>query len=153
MVLPNGHEIHGYLRCIGRDYAMVFALLEDGTVPLVRQHKHGVGQALLDLPAGYLDVGEDPLAAAQRELREETGIIASEWRSIGSLIVDANRGRASAYLFVAMGAKRVAEQALDASEIIEVTCHTPETLREMVLSGEIRSLATVAGIMTALHVL
>jgi 8-oxo-dGTP pyrophosphatase MutT (NUDIX family) len=153
VVLPGGHEIPDYLRSTGRDYAMVFAQLEDGAVPLVRQYKHGIGGVSLDLPAGYLDAGEDGLAAAQRELREETGLVAPEWRSLGSLVVDTNRGPTAAHLFVAFDARREGEQELDASEAIEVTFHTPEALRQMVLSGEIRSLATVAGIMTALQVI
>ena len=75
--LPDGAMIHGYLRSRARDYAMIFALLADGTVPLVRQYKHGPGRPSYDLPAGYLDgPDEAPLAGAQRELHEETGLVA-----------------------------------------------------------------------------
>ena len=82
--LPNGHVIHDYLVTVARDYAMVFALCEDGKVPLVHQYKHGVGKVLHDLPAGYLDSEEPPLDAARRELREETGLTAPEWQALGS---------------------------------------------------------------------
>lgn len=153
VLLPNGHRIDGYIRSTGRDYAVVFALMQDGTAPMVRQYKHGMGGTSLDLPAGYLDEGEEPLAAARRELQEETGVTAEMWRSLGSLVVDTNRGGTSAHLFLALGARRDADQTLDDSETIEVEYHTPEALRRMVLAGEIRSLATVAGIMTALQVI
>jgi ADP-ribose pyrophosphatase len=92
VLLPNGHRIDGYIRSTGRDYAVVFALMQDGSAPMVRQYKHGMGETSLDLPAGYLDEGEEPLAAARRELREETGVTAETWRSLGSLVVDTNRG-------------------------------------------------------------
>ncbi len=72
--LPNGHVIQGYMLAEGRDYAMVFALMEDGRVPVVQQYKHGVARLTYDLPAGYVDEGEQPLACAHRELMEETGL-------------------------------------------------------------------------------
>lgn len=153
VLLPNGHRIDGYLLSPGRDYAMVFVLMVDGMVPVVRQYKHGMGEASLDLPAGYLDEGEEPLTAARRELQEETGITAETWRSLGSLVVDTNRSKTAAHLFLALGGRRDAEQALDESESLEVEYHAPEELRNMVLAGEIRSLATVAGIMTALQII
>ena len=83
--LPDDTIIHGYLRSRARDYSMVFALLADGTVPLVRQYKHGPGRPSYDLPAGYLDgPDEPPLAGAQRELHEETGLVADRWQPLGS---------------------------------------------------------------------
>lgn len=67
----------------------VVAVLPDGRVLLVRQYRHPAGQVLLELPAGTLDRQpdgeiEDPLAAAQRELFEETGHRAASWRLLGS---------------------------------------------------------------------
>jgi len=152
--LPNGLVIPGYLRARGRDYAMVFALLADGTVPLVQQYKHGVGQLSYDLPAGYLDTPDEPaLAAAQRELREETGLTAERWRPLGHLVIDTNRGDTRAHLFLALDAQLNGHQDLDPTEALEVSYHTPAALREMVFRGEINSMASVAGIMTALQVI
>lgn len=149
--LPNGQQIAGYLRTEMRDYAMVFALTAGGGVPLVRQYKHGVGADSLDLPAGYLDSpDEPPLAAAQRELHEETGLTADRWQALGSLVLDANRGPNRAHLFLAVDARRAGDPHLDPTEALEVSYHTPAELREMVLRGEINSIASVAGIMLAL---
>lgn len=151
--LPNGLIISDYLRTRARDYAMVVAVLADGTIPLVRQYKHGVGRALYDLPAGYLDGPETPLHGAQRELCEETGLVAANWRLLGHPVIDSNRGNDRAHLFLALDARQESEPELDLTEAIEVTYHTPAELRAMVLQREIESLASVAGIMLALDIL
>ncbi|NUP28406.1 MAG: NUDIX hydrolase, partial [Nocardia sp.] len=63
----------------------VVAVDDDGRVVLIRQYRHPLGERLLELPAGLIDIaGEDPLAAARRELAEETGLAARDW----SVLVD-----------------------------------------------------------------
>lgn len=152
--LPDDQVIHGYLRSRGRDYAMIFAVLADGTVPLVQQYKHGPGKDSFDLPAGYLDgPDEAPLTGAQRELQEETGLVADEWRALGHLVIDTNRGEDRAHIFLALRARREGVPHLDPTESLEVSYHTPQALREMVLRGLIDSVASVAGIMLALDIL
>jgi 8-oxo-dGTP pyrophosphatase MutT (NUDIX family) len=152
--LPNGMIIEGYLRLEERDYAMAFAVLPDRSVPLVRQYKRGVAAPSYDLPAGYLNSPEEPpLVAAQRELREETGLTAETWRFLGNTVVDSNRGNTRAYLFLALDVHSGGAQELDPSEALEVSFHTPEELRKMVREGTIDSLASVAAIMLALDAL
>jgi len=133
---------------------MVFAVLADGTVPLVRQYKHGPGRPSYDLPAGYLDrPDEPPLAGAQRELHEETGLVADRWQSLGHLVIDTNRGEDRAHIFLALGARHEGMPHLDPTEALEVSYHPPDALREMVLRGDIDSMASVAGILLALDAL
>lgn len=151
--LPNGHVIERYLLADTREYSMVFALTEDGRVPLVRQYKHGPRKPVYDLPAGYLDDGEDPLAAAQRELLEETGYVVDDWRHLSSLLLDANRTSARAHLFLARGARQVAAPHLDETEDLVTQLYAPEQLLAMVRSHEIDNMATVACILLALDVL
>lgn len=63
----------------------VVAVDDDGRVVLIRQYRHPLGERLLELPAGLIDIqGEDPLEAARRELAEETGLAARDW----SVLVD-----------------------------------------------------------------
>jgi len=152
--LPNGSVIEGYLRMTARDYAIVFATLPDGSVPLVTQYKHGVGVVCRDLPAGYLSTPDEcPLAAAQRELREETGLAGGEWRSLGHLAIDTNRGPTRAHVYLATGVDMGGDQELDSTESLSVSYHTPEEVRDMVQRGEIDLLASVAGITLALDAL
>lgn len=63
---------------------VIVAIDDDRQVYLVRQYRHAIRRMLLELPAGTLEPGEDPLAAAVRELREEVGLAADEWRPLGS---------------------------------------------------------------------
>ena len=151
--LANGHVIQGYLLAEVREYAVAFALTEDGRVPLVRQYKHGVGKLSYDIPAGYLDAGEEPLACARRELLEETGYAADEWQQLASAVLDTNRGPARAHLFLARGARLVAVPRLDDTEDLAMQLHTPDELRAMVRTGQIDAMASVACIMLALDAL
>ena len=152
--LPNGAIIRGYLRSRARNYAMIFALLADGTVPLVRQYKHGPGRLSYDLPAGYLDgPDEQPLSGAQRELHEETGLVADQWQPLGRLVIDTNRGEDRAHIFLARSAHHEGAPHLDPTEALEVSYHTPDALREMIRGGAIDSMASVAGILLGLSAL
>ncbi len=151
--LENGSVIEGYLVAETREYAEAFALTDDGRVPLVRQYKHGVGRLSYDIPAGYLDAAEEPLACAKRELLEETGYAAEDWQHLSSVVLDTNRGPARAHLFLARGARPVAAPHLDDTEDLATQMHTPAELLAMVRSGEIDAIASVACIMLALDAL
>ncbi|HEY63454.1 MAG TPA: NUDIX hydrolase [Caldilineae bacterium] len=153
VVLPSGYRINGYLLAETRPYAMVFAVTEDGRVPLVRQYKHGLRRAAYDLPAGYLDEGEDPLTCAQRELAEETGLHGGQWRHLGSPVIDSNRGATPAHLFLATGVTGDGTQHLDPTERIDVLLLPVEEVAAMARRGEINSLASVANIFMALDAL
>ena len=120
-------------------------------MPLVQQYKHGPRQLSYDLPAGYLDTpDEPPLAAAQRELREETGLTAPDWQLLGHCVIDTNRGDTRAHLYLARQASLTAEPQLDPTESLQVSYHTPAALAAMVHAGQIDSLPSVAAIMLAL---
>src|SRR5437899_611317 len=71
--LPNGTLVPDYYYWEGGDFAQVFAITARNEVVLTRQYKHGVKEIVVELPAGLVGHGETPLAAAQRELLEETG--------------------------------------------------------------------------------
>jgi ADP-ribose pyrophosphatase len=80
---------------------VVIALDEHGEVALVRQYRHAVKRYLLELPAGGLEPGEEPLAAAQRELREEVGVEAARWTPLGSFFSSPGFANEILYVFLA----------------------------------------------------
>ena len=63
------------------DSVAVVAVDDDGRLLLVRQFREAAGRELVELPAGTVDAGEEPLATARRELEEETGLRAERWRT------------------------------------------------------------------------
>lgn len=65
--------------------AVILPLFDDGSVLLERQFRYPLGQHFYELPAGKLEAGEPALATAKRELLEETGYLAAEWRELGHL--------------------------------------------------------------------
>lgn len=151
--LPNGHEITDFHRIDMPDWAQVFAVTEDHHVVMIEHYKHGPRMDSLDLPAGYLDPGEDPATAARRELREETGLEADNWRYLGAYFIDGNRGCGASHLFLATGARQVAPPNLEASEIITPLRLTLDEVRAAFLNGRITNLATIASVGLALTVL
>ena len=80
---------------------VIFALKEDGNVLLVKQYRYAVKAVQTELPAGRLEKGEDPLFAAKRELREETGYIAKNWKPLGYIFTTFGICDEKLYLFKA----------------------------------------------------
>ncbi|MFA6437784.1 MAG: NUDIX hydrolase [Bacteriovoracaceae bacterium] len=65
--------------------AVILCLFDNSDILLIRQYRHPFAQDVIELPAGKLDAGEDPLICAQRELREETGFAARHWEKMTAL--------------------------------------------------------------------
>ena len=121
-VVPgDGREPIEYYTGVFADVALVVALTTGGEILFARQYKHGAREILVELPGGYLDEGEEPLAAAQRELLEETGYAGQDWRSLGSYLGNPTKERGNRlHLYLVTGATPVAAPHRDATEEIEV---------------------------------
>lgn len=146
IVLPDGTVIEEYYVRESRGYVIVFALTGSREVLLVRQYKHGIGKVLLELVAGAIDEGEEPLQTAIRELREETGYVSGSVEYVRSFITDPTNADTVAHLFFARDAYPGGEQQLDVTENITVELASVEDLRAMVRSGEIDSIPHVGAI-------
>jgi ADP-ribose diphosphatase len=86
---------------------------------MVRQFRHGSGEITVEFPAGAVNPGEEPAAAAARELLEETGYLAAELIDAGSVNPNPAFMTNRTHTFVARGLERVAGQNLDINERVE----------------------------------
>jgi ADP-ribose pyrophosphatase len=148
--LPNGRVISDWPWIKTPDYVNVVAITAEGNFLCFRQTKYGLPEETLAVIGGYLESGEQPLAAAKRELREETGYEASEWIDLGHFLVDPNRGVATGYLYLACEARRVAEPASDDLEEQLLIYLTREELENALANGEFKTLAWAAAVALAL---
>jgi ADP-ribose pyrophosphatase len=85
------------------DSVAVAAFLPDGSLVLIKQYRHPTGRRIWEVPAGKIDPGEQPLEAAQRELREECGLEATDWKPLLSYFSSPGFTSEQMHLFVARG--------------------------------------------------
>lgn len=120
--------------------------VKDGKVALVRQFRYPYQEELLELPAGKLNRGEDPLLAAKRELEEETGVIAKTLRPLLTLYPSPGYSDEKIYIYEATETEE-GEQHLDEDEFLSVSYVPLEEAYEMIKNGEIRDAKTIAGLL------
>ncbi len=149
--LPDGRVIADWPWIITPDYINVIAVTEEGLFLCLRQTKYSVEGISLAVVGGYLEPGEDPLEAAKRELREETGYEAAEWLSLGRYPVDGNRGAGVAYPFLATGARRVTEIDADDLEEQELWLLSRAEVEAALDAGEFKLLSWAAAMALALR--
>jgi len=105
----------------------IAARRDDGRLVLVRQYRHATGETLLEVPAGRLEPGEAPEAAARRELEEETGLRAARWRELARFYAAPGFCSERLVLFLAEGLEACGPErrAADPDEELEVVELTP----------------------------
>jgi 8-oxo-dGTP pyrophosphatase MutT (NUDIX family) len=148
VVRPDGVEgIYGVVE-VRHPAVFVVPVTDAGEVVMVRINRYTVGRELLEVPAGGTD-GEDPVVAAQRELREETGYVAADWQILGPVVSLDGISNAPGHVLLARGLSRVGgEETLE--EGISGTEHVPwGDLMAMVGRGEIEDNETLAALMYA----
>lgn len=126
------------------DWVQVVAVTDANEVVLIEQYRHGRGIVSLELPTGVLDrPDEPPLAAGQRELAEETGFTAREWRLLASIPVNPANHDNLTHIVLATGAALTGVPADDPHE--RVRAH-------LCPAAEVVALARSGGITQAMHV-
>ncbi len=148
--LPNGRVINDWAWVIAPDYVNVVAETTEGDYLCFRQTKYAIQGTSLAVVGGYIEPGEEPLAAARRELREETGYEAAEWRALGVYPVEANRGVQTAHFFLARGAHRVGELIADDLEEQQIVHLSRAEMARALAAGEFKVLAWAAVVALAL---
>lgn len=140
--LPNGNQSTREV-VLHPGAVTVLAITEDDKVLLVRQFRKPTERVLVETPAGKLEKGEDPLDAAKRELEEETGYTASEWKHLCSYYTSPGFANELLHAYVATGLTKT-QQNLDSDEFLDVIEASAEQLREMLQNGEIYDAKTIA---------
>jgi ADP-ribose pyrophosphatase len=117
----------------------------DGQLRIVleRQYRYPVGQVMVELPAGKLDAGEDPLRCGQRELLEETGYQAREWARAGQMHLAIAYSTEVIHIYFARGLS-LGERRLDQGEFLDVFSATPEELMTWCREGRVTDAKTLS---------
>lgn len=150
VALANGREA---LREIVEhdDVVAIVPVDADGNVLLVRQYRLAAEDVLLEVPAGMVDQGEDTAAAAQRELREETGHRAAEMQRLTGFFVSPGFCTEFVHVFLARG---LSEDALAADEDEDLALVRMPLAQAVALvrSGEIRDAKSIVGLLMAAEI-
>lgn len=145
--LPDGREaVREYIRHPGA--CMIVAFLDARTLVFERQYRYPLQRHFLELPAGKIDPGEDPLATARRELREECGYEAEEWRHLGTLHPCIGYADEHIEIYMARGLSQVGH-ALDDEEFLEVFPLGIDEALEWVREGRITEPKAITGLLWA----
>lgn len=133
---PTGRE-GSFTVLESRDWVNVIPLTDDGQVILIRQYRHGIRAATLEIPGGIMDPGESPEAAAVRELREETGYVAREIRSLGKVRPNPAIQNNFQHCYVARGCLPTSTPQLDPFEFVEIVPTPMSAVPELIRREEI----------------
>ena len=126
----------------------IVAVDTDGMVALVRQRREAARKELLELPAGTLEEGEQPLDSARRELEEETGLTGGAWRELAAFYTTPGFCRERMHLFAAEGVES-GPASPEADEQLELIRWRVQDVAARL--GEIEDAKTLAGLLLYLH--
>ncbi len=142
--LPDGNTTYReYL--IHPGAVAIMPILNDGRILLERQFRYPVDTAMIEIPAGKLELGEDPLLCAQRELLEETGYSAKTWEFLGRIhpVISYSTEFIDIYLAKDLS---LGERALDEGEFLDVFAATLDEMHEWIAEGKITDVKTIISV-------
>ena len=150
ITLPRGERLEAeIIRHPGS--VVLIPVTDSGEIVLVRQYRHAIGRSVWELPAGSLKDGEDPRTATVRECHEEIGLIPSSVERLGAFFPTPGYSDEEMTFYRATGLRAPADDdpaaQQDEDEEIEARTFSVDAIRQMVASGDILDLKTVAGLM------
>ena len=152
VVLPGGEEAtREYVRHQGA--AVIIPVLDDGKLIFEKQFRYPLGRVFLELPAGKIDPGEAAENTARRELLEETGFSASQWRHVGVVHPCVGYSNERIEIFMAQDLSRQSGQNLDRGEFLDVLDLTLDEALKAVRCGEITDGKTITSLFWAEKIL
>ena len=135
--LPTGAIIDEYYVLEYPDWVNTISITKDGMFVFVRQYRYAIGKTVNELCAGVIEKGEDPMAAAKRELMEETGFGGGNWQKWMTISANPSTHTNLTHCYLATDVERMDVQHLDQAEDIEVRLFSREEVMEMLEKGEI----------------
>lgn len=147
--LPDGKVISDWPIVNARDYVNAVVFDEEGQALILDGYKHGMRRCGWQVVGSYIEADENPLRAIERELLEETGYEAEEWRYLGSFVVDANRRVGVGHFFLALNARSVAEPTGDDLEDFSLRLVSVDELRYALIDGRLGVISYALNVMLA----
>lgn len=134
--LPTGAEIKDFYVLEYPEFCNVIAVTKDGRFVMERQYRHARQLTAIEIPAGCVEEGEDPMEAAKRELYEETGYGGGEWRKLMTICPNSGACTNLSHTFVATGVEKLSAQHLEDSEDIKVVLLSRDEVLRMLRNDE-----------------
>ena len=136
--LPDGRVNPEFYVLEYPDWVNVIAITDDGMFVMERQYRYGLGETCTEICAGVIEKGEEPEAAARRELEEETGYTGGTWRKFMTISGNPSTTNNLTHCFLATGVKPSGKRHLDATEDLEVTLMTREEVYALLKDDQVR---------------
>ena len=140
----DGKIIESYYTMNKSDVVVIAAFTKNKEIVLIKQYRHPVKDIDHEVPAGYIDEGEDIEIAAERELLEETGFKAEKLIHLKTTYASAGTMNNNVYFFIGLNAEKIQEQKLDETEELIVEVMKWEKALEMFNEGKIKDMASFA---------